>query len=184
MRRPPRPVKKERPPKKERPEGEKSGGGGKGILIAIIAILLLGVGGYFVYTGMNKKKKVVEAPVEEPKPVIKPTPKLIDISEYEMLSLDKGNYLYALSKQLYGDPKYWPLIYKANYTKLDNPDFVTPLIQLMVYEMDSAATVMTSEDSLMMSEAYQSVAMAYMKHNKEAQSASYAERAKEFVPAE
>ena len=178
------PKQKEGPRKKPSEDKEKSGGSKTGLIIAIVILLLAGGGGFVYYTMNKPKKEKVEVIVkeEEPKSVIKPETKMIDISEYEMYQVQKGNYLYTLAKELYGDPKFWPLIYKANYTKLDNPDFLPKKVQLMVYELDSAATVLTSEDSLMLSDAYKEVALAYKKHANEMQASAYTERAKEFVP--
>ncbi|WP_462323682.1 LysM peptidoglycan-binding domain-containing protein [Desulfoplanes sp.] len=78
---------------------------------------------------------VVETEVEEviiPTPVPEPTPMEIYEKDYAELptqyQVAKGDCLWWIAefRQVYNDPFMWPLIYKANRGKINNPDLIYP----------------------------------------------------------
>jgi hypothetical protein len=74
------------------------------------------------------------APVEEPAPapMAEPTPMEMYAKDYAQLptqyQVAKGDCLWWIAefKQVYNDPFMWPLIYKANRDKINNPDLIYP----------------------------------------------------------
>jgi nucleoid-associated protein YgaU len=80
-------------------------------------------------------EEVVVEEVEEvvaPTPVPEPTPMEIYEKDYAELptqyQVAKGDCLWWIAefKQVYNDPFMWPLIYKANRDKINNPDLIYP----------------------------------------------------------
>ena len=113
---------------------------------------------------------------------ISPKTKLIDITKYELKEgIAKGNHLYQLSRELYQDPKYWPLLFFANYSELHNPDKLPPLDQMRVYEVDvTSSSSLSSKDSVLLSVAYGVVSASYYMHGNFRQYRAYKKRSKEF----
>lgn len=76
-----------------------------------------------------EEEVVVEVEETEPAP---PTPMELYESEYVDLTLqhtvEKGECLWWIAeyKKIYNDPFMWPLIYKANKDKIDDPDLIYP----------------------------------------------------------
>lgn len=104
------------------------------VLLAIAASLV------FAW-GCAKKAKVepepakVEAPAPAPEPVTRSmplSPMQVYEQEYNSLptahTVKKGECLWWIAeyKQIYSDPFMWPLIYKANRTKIKNPNLIYP----------------------------------------------------------
>ena len=75
---------------------------------------------------------VVEPVVEEVVVVPELTPMEVYAKDYSELptqyQVAKGDCLWWISefKQIYNDPFMWPLIYKANRDKINNPDLIHP----------------------------------------------------------
>ena len=73
----------------------------------------------------------VEKEVSEPEPA-EPTPMELYADEYAALpnqhTVQKGECLWWIAeyKQVYNDPFMWPLIYKANRGKIQDPDLIYP----------------------------------------------------------
>ncbi|GAU08787.1 LysM peptidoglycan-binding domain-containing protein [Desulfoplanes formicivorans] len=67
-----------------------------------------------------------------PVPVAEPTPMELYAKDYAELptqyQVAKGDCLWWIAefKQIYNDPFMWPLIYKANRDKINNPDLIYP----------------------------------------------------------
>jgi LysM repeat protein len=105
-------------------------------------LLLLTVACCVVFAlGCSKKVEPAPAPAPAPAPVVEKSrevtpaplsPRQIFDAEYAKLPTNytvvKGNCLWWISefKQIYNDPFMWPLIYKANKSKIKNPNRIYP----------------------------------------------------------
>jgi LysM repeat protein len=73
-----------------------------------------------------------EVVVEEEEIVVEPTPMEVYKANYASLPTEhkvkKGECLWWIAeyKEVYNDPFMWPLIYKANRDKINNPDLIYP----------------------------------------------------------
>ncbi|MGX9365443.1 LysM peptidoglycan-binding domain-containing protein [Desulfoplanes sp. PS50] len=87
----------------------------------------------------QQEQVVEEVVIEEteeivvaPTPVPEPTPMEIYEKDYAQLptqyQVAKGDCLWWIAefRQIYNDPFMWPLIYKANRDKINNPDLIYP----------------------------------------------------------
>jgi len=80
----------------------------------------------------NQVEETEEVVVEEEEVVVEPTPMEIYKSNYASLPTEhkvkKGECLWWIAeyKEVYNDPFMWPLIYKANRDKINNPDLIYP----------------------------------------------------------
>lgn len=82
----------------------------------------------------KQETKVEPAPAPKPEPTAPPQPTAREIYEqnYSMLptshTVVKGECLWWIAeyRQVYNDPFMWPLIFKANRDKINNPDLIYP----------------------------------------------------------
>ena len=78
---------------------------------------------------VEEKQVVVEEKMAEPAPA---DPMAVYKASYDALpvthTVTKGECLWWISeyKHIYNDPFMWPLIYKANRDKINNPDLIYP----------------------------------------------------------
>lgn len=107
----------------------------KKLMLLAIALCLVFAWGCSKKVQTDPEVVVVEEkePVTEPKSM-NTTPDPMDIykQEYDALptthTVTKGECLWWISeyKHVYNDPFMWPLIYKANRDKIQNPDLIYP----------------------------------------------------------
>lgn len=80
----------------------------------------------------EKAPVVVEEEIVVEEEVVEPTAMEIYEANYAALpkehTVKKGECLWWIAeyKEIYNDPFMWPLIYKANRDKIDNPDLIYP----------------------------------------------------------
>ncbi len=98
----------------------------------------------------------------------KPTPK-----EMTTYIIEKDEWMWDISREVYGKPYLWPLIFEANKTVNDNPNLVEPANTLMIPSLGGSSSNLTKEDYAKLAKATKLVSEAYAK-------AGNAERAKEY----
>lgn len=86
------------------------------------------------------------APAPEPEKTVEPEPMPEpDAPESTSYEVNKGDHLWGISGQSYGNPYKWPLIYKANSDKIKDADLIYPGQVLDVdsdpSDADSAAAI-------------------------------------------
>lgn len=98
----------------------------------------------------------------------KPTPKAMTT-----YIIEKDEWLWDISREVYGKPYLWPLIFEANKTINDDPNLVEPANTLMIPSLEGSSSNLTKEDYAKLSKATKLVSEAYAK-------AGNSERAKEY----
>ena len=94
------------------------------------------LGAFTLAVGCAGPAEKAPEPVAEPEPVAAPEP----VAEPEPAStttsyeVNKGDHLWGISGQSYGNPYKWPLIYKANSDKIKDADLIYPG---QVFDIDS-----------------------------------------------
>jgi nucleoid-associated protein YgaU len=81
-----------------------------------------------------QKKEVVSPPVEaqvvSPEPVetrtYVPVQQYVPVQESQTHVVKKGECLWKISENEYGDPFRWPMIFKSNMDKIKNPHWIYP----------------------------------------------------------
>ena len=101
------------------------------IVAGVAALLVLGVGGYYMVT--RETPQVVTQPVPAvqpapetlpPQPAVAPPPAGPAMNPPH--SVAKGDTLWRISIREYRDPLNWPSIFMENKDKIDNPDMIYP----------------------------------------------------------
>ncbi|MFY0697505.1 MAG: HU family DNA-binding protein [Balneola sp.] len=98
----------------------------------------------------------------------KPTPK-----EMTAYIIEKDEWMWDISREVYGEPYLWPLIFEANKTINDNPNLVEPANTLMIPSLVGSASNLTKEDYAKLAKATKLVSEAYARSGN-------SERAKEY----
>ncbi|HAH52047.1 MAG TPA: hypothetical protein DCL80_12655 [Balneola sp.] len=88
--------------------------------------------------------------------------------------IEKDEWLWDISREVYGEPYLWPLIFEANKTVNDNPNLVEPSNTLMIPVLVGDSSNLTKEDYSTLAKATKLVSEAYAK-------AGNSERAKEYA---
>ena len=99
----------------------------------------------------------------------RPTPKAMTT-----YIIEKDEWLWDISREVYGKPYLWPLIFEANKTINDNPNLVEPSNTLMIPVLVGDSSNLTKEDYAKLAKATKLVSEAYAK-------AGNSERAKEYA---
>ena len=124
------------------------------VRILLVPILLLSLGMIFGCSTTKKEEptpeevKPVEKPVEMAPPVTAPppvveAPKPAPVKTTSVYTVMHGDNLWniAAKPSIYGDPYYWPLIYKANTNSIKDADLIYPGQRLTIDLKPSAAAV-------------------------------------------
>lgn len=98
----------------------------------------------------------------------KPTPK-----EMTAYIIEKDEWMWDISREVYGEPYLWPLIFEANKTINDNPNLVEPANTLMIPSLEGSSANLTKEDYAKLAKATKLVSDAYARSGN-------SERAKEY----
>lgn len=92
--------------------------------------------------------KPAEAPPVKPEPIIAapkstPTPAPVAVKQTTTYTVRRGDHLWGIAAKpsIYGDPYYWPLLYKANAQIIRDADLIHPGQSLQVDLHPSAAEV-------------------------------------------
>ncbi|XWN36893.1 MAG: HU family DNA-binding protein [Balneola sp.] len=99
----------------------------------------------------------------------KPTPKAMTT-----YIIEKDEWMWDISREVYGEPYLWPLIFEANKNIDDNPNLVEPANTLMIPSLEGNSSNLTKEDYIRLANATKLVSNAYAK-------AGNSERAKEYA---
>lgn len=95
-------------------------------------------------------------------------------------TIKKDEWMWDISRKVYGEPYLWPLIFEANKTANDNPNLVEPANDLMVPEIEGTATALTKSDYAKLARASRLVAEAYGNAGNTERSAEYLRFAKKY----
>lgn len=98
----------------------------------------------------------------------KPAPK-----EMTAYIIEKDEWMWDISREVYGAPYLWPLIFEANKTVNDDPNLVEPANTLMIPSLEGSSANLTNEDYAKLAKATKLVSEAYAKSGN-------SERAKEY----
>ena len=84
--------------------------------------------------------------VATPKPTPTPTP--VALKQTTTYTVRRGDHLWGIAAKpsIYGDPYYWPLLYKANFQIIRDADLIHPGQSLQVDLQPSAAEVRRAVD--------------------------------------
>ncbi|MCK5387527.1 MAG: LysM peptidoglycan-binding domain-containing protein [Gammaproteobacteria bacterium] len=88
------------------------------------------LGAFTLAVGCAGPAEKVEEPAPAPEPAAAPEPEPAaepePASESSSYEVNKGDHLWGISGQSYGNPYKWPLIYKANSDKIKDADLIYP----------------------------------------------------------
>lgn len=98
----------------------------------------------------------------------KPAPK-----EMTAYIIEKDEWMWDISREVYGVPYLWPLIFEANKTVNDDPNLVEPANTLMIPSLEGSSSNLTKADYAKLAKATKLVSDAYAKSGN-------SERAKEY----
>jgi len=84
-----------------------------------------------------------------------------DTQSTESYQIQEGEWYWAIAKKLYGQPRFWPLLFMENHTVSEDPDSLLKLINIYVPEMEGTASNPTKQDYKDLAAATQMVAQAY-----------------------
>lgn len=87
--------------------------------------------------------------------------------------IEKDEWMWDISREVYGEPYLWPLIFEANKTINDNPNLVEPANTLMIPSLEGSSSNLTKEDYAKLAKATKLVSEAYARSGN-------SERAKEY----
>jgi nucleoid DNA-binding protein len=117
-------------------------------------------------TASSSTKNNVSAEPEARKE--KTTPK-----EMTAYIIEKDEWMWDISREVYGEPYLWPLIFEANKTINDNPNLVEPANTLMIPSLEGSSANLTKQDYAKLAKATKLVSDAYARSGN-------SERAKEY----
>ena len=89
-----------------------------------------------------------------------PTPRKFYMSP-QLHEVQKGDSLWNLAKQFYGDARLWPHIYRANLRTMKNPDLIYPGGQLVIPGLQQAPDNLSGRDRELVAEGYFKVYQYY-----------------------
>jgi len=84
-----------------------------------------------------------------------------DTQSTESYQVQEGEWYWAIAKKLYGQPRFWPLLFMENHTVSEDPDSLLKLINIEVPSMEGTADNPTKQDYKDLAAATQMVAQAY-----------------------
>ncbi|MBO6622419.1 MAG: HU family DNA-binding protein [Balneola sp.] len=87
--------------------------------------------------------------------------------------IEKDEWMWDISREVYGVPYLWPLIFEANKTVNDDPNLVEPANTLMIPSLEGSSSNLTKADYAKLAKATKLVSEAYAKSGN-------SERAKEY----
>jgi DNA-binding protein HU-beta len=100
--------------------------------------------------------------------------------EMESYTIKKDEWMWDISRKVYGEPYLWPLIFEANKTVNDDPNLVEPASTLTVPSIDGTATSLTKSDFAKLAKASMLVSEAYGNAGNTERSAEYLRFAKKY----
>tara|TARA_R110002124_G_scaffold246052_2_gene411149 strand:+ start:10024 stop:11136 length:1113 start_codon:yes stop_codon:yes gene_type:complete len=92
----------------------------------------------------------------------------------------KDEWLWDISRKVYGEPYLWPLIFEANKTVKDDPNLVETASTLMVPSLDGDALELTKADYARLAKASRKVSEAYGNTGNKERSAEYLRFSKKY----
>ena len=103
-------------------------------------------------------------------------------SSNEMTSyiIKKDEWMWDISRKVYGEPFLWPLIFEANKTTNNDPNLVEPAKTLMVPSLEGNASNLTKADFARLATASKMVSDAYANAGNEDRSAEYLRFSKKY----
>jgi len=88
--------------------------------------------------------------------------------------------MWDISREVYGEPFLWPLIFEANKTVNNNPDLVEPSNTLMVPGLEGSAANLTKGDFEKLAVAAKMVSDAYANSGNQTRAAEYLRFSKKY----
>lgn len=169
------------------PGKEQSGSNNRGLIWVSLLFILLAILVVFVYFQKHKRyipekyEKIVseQKEVQSNKSAVQasqesqPTRHLAGdslkakISDYEIgeeYQTSRGDNLWNLASKYYHQPHWWPYIYNANMTLLDNPDSLEIGVNLNIPDLEGTANQPTLHDRRIAALGYFNAYLAYRKY--------------------
>lgn len=94
--------------------------------------------------------------------------------------IKKDEWMWDISRKVYGEPFLWPLIFEANKTANNDPNLVEPAKTLMVPSLEGNASNLTKADFARLATASKMVSDAYANAGNEDRSAEYLRFSKKY----
>jgi hypothetical protein len=95
-------------------------------------------------------------------------------------TIKKDEWMWDISRKVYGEPYLWPLIFEANKTVNDDPNLVEPASNLMVPEIEGTPGTLTKSDLASLAKAMRMVSEAYGNVGNPDRSAEYLRFARKY----
>ena len=123
----------------------------------------------------NSTSENNEASSESASSTTKSTPKTMTT-----YIIEKDEWMWDISREVYGEPYLWPLIFEANKTVNDNPNLVEPANTLMIPALDGDSSNLTKGDYAKLASATKLVSEAYAKAGNSERAAEYSRFAAKY----
>ncbi len=130
----------------------------------------------------NNNESVPEEAIDNTEPdaqeeEVKEAPKKPAFSTY---IVERDEWMWDISREVYGEPFLWPLIFEANKTVNNNPDLVEPSNTLMVPGLEGSAANLTKGDFEKLAVAAKMVSDAYANSGNQTRAAEYLRFSKKY----
>jgi LysM repeat protein len=109
--------------------------------VTLLALFAVGCASKQVQEAPEEKKVAETKPAPAPEPAATPAP--APAPETLSYNVVRGDHLWGISSKptIYGNPYQWPLIYKANRGKINDPDLIEPGWVLSVEKSPSSGDI-------------------------------------------
>jgi len=94
--------------------------------------------------------------------------------------IEKDEWLWDISREVYGKAYLWPLIFESNKKATDNPNLVEPAKTLIIPSLEGNASALTKEDYAQLAKASRMVSEAYGNAGNSERAAEYLRFSKKY----
>ncbi len=94
--------------------------------------------------------------------------------------IEKDEWMWDISREVYGESYLWPLIFEANKKVTDNPNLVEPSNTLMIPGLEGTAKNLTKEDYAKLASATKMVSEAYANAGNQSRADEYLRFSKKY----
>lgn len=103
-----------------------------------------------------------------------------EVSDHEIYTVQPDEWYWTISKKVYGNSQFWPLIFQQNFTANHHPDSLEKNVRLEVPALQGSIGNPTVEDYRRLAEAASVVSKAYQNFGRTDKAEEYARFAKKW----
>lgn len=118
--------------------------------------------------------------ITETKSVAKPIVSASESSIDGSYLIKKDEWMWTISRKVYGKPGLWPLIFERNRSITDDPDYVIPDLNLVIPQIEGTAFNLSKNDYKRLAKATKFVSDAYANAGNSARASEYLRFVKKY----